>query len=71
MADLSALRARLDDLKHKRSSGVRSVEEDGRRVEYRKDPEFAAAIAALENEIAQLEGRGSARSFVIRSNKGW
>lgn len=71
MADLAELRTRLEKLKSNRAAGVHRVGEEDQFVEYRRDSEIAAAITALEAEIARKEGRGSARSIVIRSNKGW
>lgn len=51
LADLTAWRAAL---KRVRFRGERVVEYDGQRVEFKSDPELAAAIAAADREIASL-----------------
>jgi len=70
MADLATLRKQLDDLKATRASGVFRTRFGDREVEYRRhDNEMATAIAALQNEIAALDGT-IVRTINVR-NKGW
>ena len=53
MADVAALRSLRDALIEARSCGLRSVrDQNGETVEYKSDSEMAAAIAALDREIA-------------------
>ncbi len=48
------LEAMRDELMRARASGTRSVRfSDGRAVEYKTDGEMAAAIAAIDRQIAQ------------------
>lgn len=54
MADLAALIAWRDALKHRRFTGERAIEYDGKRVEFKSDQEMAEAIAALDRDIAAL-----------------
>ena len=51
---LEALQAQLDVLRDARATGIRTVEYDGRRVEYRSDSELAAAISDVERRAAAL-----------------
>lgn len=70
MADLATLRRDLDVLKSARRSGVTRTRFGDREVQYKTDAEMRDAIAALENEIAALDGTPVVRSINIRS-KGW
>ena len=69
------LRERRDALIEARSRGVSVVEHESgngirRRTVWKSDAEMAAALAALEADIARLEGR-RAPSFVrLRAVKG-
>jgi hypothetical protein len=61
--------ARLGKLRAARYAGTREVQfSDGRRVRYGTDAEFAAAISALEKQIADAEAAASGRrrSRVLR-----
>jgi hypothetical protein len=75
MTDAAELQRRLDALRRARSSGVREVEfvtgEHRQRVAYKSDAELAAAIAALENEIASTAGAKQVRNVIVRSSGGW
>lgn len=53
MATVAELEAWRDALIEQRAQGIRTVEHDGKRVEYRSDAEMAAAIAAIEERIAR------------------
>ena len=75
MATLEQLLADLDALKAVRRSGELRIKHVGVKgsedeVVYRSDAELAAAIAALETEIAALQGTPAVRSINVRS-KGW
>ena len=70
MADLASLRVQLEALKASRRSGVTRTRFGEREVSYRTDNEMRDAIAALEAEIAALDGSPVVRSINIR-NKGW
>lgn len=71
MTDMSALLSQLEALKAARRSGARTLEYDGRRIEYRSDAELQAAIASVETEI-MAEGGTSRRTVgVVRSSKGF
>jgi hypothetical protein len=51
-----------DALIRARAKGVKSVQLNGERVEYRSDAEMAAAIASLTAQIAEAQGAGG---FVV------
>jgi hypothetical protein len=51
--DATELTALRDALIRARAGGTKSVEVDGRRVEYKTDAETAAAIGDLEARIAR------------------
>lgn len=53
MASVADLEAWRDALIEQRAKGIRTVDYEGKRVEYRSDAEMAAAIAALEERIAR------------------
>lgn len=69
MTDLAQLTAWRDVLLAARYRGVRSVEIDGRRIEYRSDAEMAAALFDLERRIKAC---GPTRIGMVRiaSSKG-
>ncbi|MGF1464126.1 MAG: phage head-tail joining protein [Maricaulaceae bacterium] len=70
MTDLALLKERRSKLAQLRASGIRTVVGDEGEVTYRSDEEFAAAIADLDRQIADQEGRS--RSFInVRHQKGW
>jgi hypothetical protein len=58
-------------LKDARASGVLECQYSERRVRYKSDSEMARAIAALEAELAELEGLGRPMNVVVRGNRGW
>lgn len=60
VAELERLR---DALVRARATGVRAVEYDGRKTEYRSDAEMAAAIADLDRRVAG--GAGGRRPGVV------
>lgn len=73
--DVDQLRANLSALKAARYGGVRKVRfmngGEERETEFKTDAEMAAAIRALELDIATLEGTTGTRTVVVRSTKGW
>lgn len=69
MAALNDLLIRLEALKKARSNGLRSVEYSGQRVEYKSDSEIAAAITAVEKDIADAQGTLIVRGFYPVSRK--
>lgn len=75
MTDLATLHRDLEQLKSARRTGARRVRIGSpgaeREVEYRSDRELVAAIAAVESEIAEMEGSARPRFVVVRSSKGW
>ncbi|UQR61768.1 hypothetical protein LRP30_33965 [Bradyrhizobium sp. C-145] len=71
MADVAALQAQLDTLKSAYRSGTRSLEYDGRSITYTSGEEMRAAIASLQNEIAQITGTTTPTVAVVRSMKGY
>lgn len=56
-ASISDLQAWRDALFAARLRGVRTVEAEGNRIEYRTDAEMAAAIAAADAEIARRQNQ--------------
>ncbi len=68
MTTLAQRQAQLDALKTARATGARSIQFAERKIEYKSDREMAAAISALEAEIA---GQPRAKNIVVRSTKGW
>jgi hypothetical protein len=71
MSTIAELKARLETLTMMRASGAHSVRFEDYEVQYRSDKELLAAIAAVQDEIAALEGHARPRSVIIRSQKGW
>jgi hypothetical protein len=71
MASLQDLLAQRQALTECRNTGVRSVTlSDGRQTEYRSDAELAAAIAALDRQIAALRNGMAITTVRISSSKG-
>lgn len=67
VADLIRFR---DDLRAARYSGAKVFQDqNGERVEYRSDRELAAAMAALESEIAAMAAKPASR-ILPRTSKG-
>ena len=64
---LSLLR---DGLIEARTNGAKVVQFGEDRVEYRSDGELAAALAAVDAELAKLTGRGSRRIFYPATSQG-
>jgi hypothetical protein len=60
-----------DDLIEARVQGVRRFrDQNGEEVEYKSDAQMAAALAALEREIAQATGRATPTTLRFRTSKG-
>ncbi len=71
MATYEELQAQRAVLIEARRSGVRSVAySDGAMVQYRSDAELAAALANLDREIANTQGRRGATRFTFQTSKG-
>jgi hypothetical protein len=72
---LADLKDQLGKLQQARWSGSLSVtyRANGveRVVQFRRDQELAAAIADLEQRIAELEGKGRPLNVVVRGRRGW
>lgn len=71
MADIAELRARLASLRDNRASPAREVQNADERVVFKSDEEFAAAIADVERQIAEAEGRSTPRFVNIVNTRGW
>jgi len=73
VATLAELQAQLEAVKAARRSGVRETQFGERRTVFRSDRELTAAISALEDEIAALQGTGRVRNVVLRlpPDRGW
>lgn len=71
MSDLTDKQARLTSLRKARDSGVLSVRHGESATTFRTMAEIESIIAALEREIAGLEGN-NARSprYIYQSGKG-
>lgn len=70
MASVAELKEWRERLQRARFSGTRAVQDaSGRRIEYRSDVEMAAALAALDNQIAELSG-DPLRILRVHSSKG-
>ena len=70
MATLTDLIAWRDALHQARFAGVRAVEYDGRRTEFRSDAEMRAALADLDRRIEAAQGTTRIRMVRIASSKG-
>lgn len=67
---LEQLRAQRDALRTARYQGVLIVRAGDKWVNYKSDKEMASALAALEREIAALEGRKRRRTLHTYAQKG-
>ena len=68
---VSDLQAARDRLVEARATGLTMlVDQNGERIEYKTDAQMAAALAALDAEIARLTGRPAPRAIVFRTSKG-
>ena len=65
LTDLTTLRGAL---LLARANGIRSVTHGEKRIEYKSDDEMAAALGALEREIAA--GQDRVRRVYITASKG-
>jgi hypothetical protein len=68
VADLRKARQELQDA---RFQGVLTFrDQNGEQVTYKTDAEMAAALKAIDAEIARLEGRSPASTILFRTSKG-
>ena len=67
---LSELIARRDRLRRTRFNGVATVKIDGEEVTYKTDAQIAAALTALETEIAKLTRGPRSRTTYPQTTKG-
>lgn len=68
LADLIKTR---DSLRETRGSGVLEVQDqNGERVRYKSDAQIAAALADIERQIAEIQGRATPSSFHFQTSKG-
>jgi hypothetical protein len=68
LQSLAKTRERLQDA---RFQGVLTFrDQNGETVTYKTDAEMAAALKALDAEIARLEGRAPASTILFRTSKG-
>lgn len=73
MSELTDKQARLAQLIKVRDSGVAGIRSGDNRVEYRTMAEVMQAIAALEADIANLDGTSSSRRrvrYIYQTGKG-
>jgi hypothetical protein len=71
MPSLPDLTKARDALKLARLNGLREVrDESGVTLQYRSDAEMAAALAAVERDIAALTGHTMPKTIVFRTSKG-
>lgn len=60
-----------DDLIESRASGVRRVrDQNGEEIEYKSDAQMAAALAALDRQIAEATGRPAPHTIRFHTSKG-
>jgi hypothetical protein len=60
-----------DNLIQARAEGVRRFrDQNGEEVEYKSDAQMAAALAALDRQIAQAMGRATPHTITFRTSKG-
>ena len=70
MATLTELQGWRDALLQTRLSGTRVVEHDSRRVEYRSDAELAAALAAADRAITDMQAGPRVTAIIFNTSKG-
>lgn len=71
MATLADLQKWRDTLFENRMNGVRSFrDQNGEEVTYSSDREMAAALSALDREIASLTGGRPVSTIIFRTSKG-
>ncbi|MBX9885387.1 MAG: hypothetical protein K2X68_10495 [Novosphingobium sp.] len=71
MASLAELQKWREALFAARMNGVRSVrDQNGEEVTYSSDREMAAALAAVDREIANQTGGRPPSTIIFRTNKG-
>jgi hypothetical protein len=71
MAMLAHLTAARDALRLARLNGLREVrDETGVTLQYKSDSEMAAALAAVERQIAALQGQRPPKAILFRTTKG-
>lgn len=67
---LAELTTAHDSLLRARAGGMRRVrDQNGEEIEYRSDAEMARALAALDSEIAKLNGKPPS-AFYFQTSKG-
>ena len=66
---IEELKAQLDALRAARYSGMLTVKAGDKWLTYKSDAEMQAAIHDLEREIANAEGRRSARRIRVYTSK--
>jgi hypothetical protein len=75
MIDVAELQSKLDALQRSRYAGTRRIvylaNGVSREIEYKSDQEMARAIAALETQIAEVQGTPKSKNLVVRAIKGW
>lgn len=69
MATLADLEAQRAQLVANRNAGIKQARFDDHEVTFRTDKEMAAAIAAIDREIAALQGR-RVTTFLPTFSKG-
>jgi hypothetical protein len=67
---LDELIARRDRLRRARFNGTATVRIDGEEVTYKTDAQIAAAMAALETEIAKMTRGKRSRTTYPQTTKG-
>lgn len=68
---LQSLQKSRERLQDARFQGVLTFrDQNGEQVTYKTDAEMAAALKALDAEIARLEGRAPASTIHFRTSKG-
>jgi hypothetical protein len=70
MTTVDELEARLEALRAQRDSAVARVSYNGRTVEYRGTAEISSAIAGLQRELAEAQGKAPVRQIRIFTSKG-
>lgn len=60
-----------DALVRARAGGIRRVrDQNGEEIEYKSDAQMAAALAALDRQIAELGGQATPQTIRFRTSKG-